>query len=489
MPAKNGKQFIDRIDHANPRVWIRGEQLDGKLSDHPAFRGLMVTQAELYDMQYHPDYMERMTYSSPSSKDPVGLSFMQPKTKEDLQRRREMTMLWGEKHHGLLGRSPDYMNTGLMAFSAAAELLGEKRPEFADNMRKYYEYCRERDISLSHAFVQPHASRFDDLLEDGSIESCAAQIVEQNGDGIVVSGAFLLATQGVTTDEILVYPPALPFIPEENNPRTFAFAVPNNLPGIRWICRETLALGDSAYDYPLSSRFDEMDTLVIFDEVLVPWERVFILGDDRLSMRLFQESGFHVHCGHQVLCRYIAKTEFTLGILLYMAETLDRASSPSTIDKMTEVIAQYETLKSLLVAAEAGAAPDRFGSMLPDRRPIWTANVLFPKMYPRMIELIQLLGGSSVIMIPSELDFAGESKPALDRYLRGSGVDATSKTALFRLAWDLSSSGFGGRQTLYERFFFGDASVVASRLYQTFSLSEKEACIGKVKAFLQSKDE
>ncbi|MWV42072.1 4-hydroxyphenylacetate 3-monooxygenase, oxygenase component [Paenibacillus sp. HJL G12] len=487
MPAKNGKQFVDRINLAKPSVWFRGEQIDGRISDHSAFRGLMSTQAELYDMQVQPDYQDRLTYVSPTTGDPVGLSFMQPKTKEDLEKRRQMMMLWGEKHHGLLGRSPDYMNTGLMAFYTAAELLGEKEPRFADHLRKYYEYCRENDISLSHAFVQPHASRYDELLEDGSIESCAAQIVEENKDGIVVSGAFLLATQGVTTDEILVYPPASSYMLEEDNPRTFAFAVPNNLPGIRWICRESLSAGESAYDYPLSSRFDEMDTLVLFDHVLVPWERVFVLGSDRLSMRLFSESGFHTHCAHQVLCRYISKMEFTLGIILYMAESLDRGSLPATVEKVSEVIVHLETLKSLLLASEAGAAPDRFGSMLPDRKPLWTANVIFPKIYPRMMEMIQILGASGIIMIPSELDFNGEAKLDMDKYLRGSGVDAFSKTALFRLAWDLSSSSFGGRQTLYERFFFGDSSVVVSRLYQSYT--DKEIYIGKVKAFLGQKDE
>ncbi|MED5018353.1 4-hydroxyphenylacetate 3-monooxygenase, oxygenase component [Paenibacillus chibensis] len=487
MPAKNGKQFLDRINLAKPSVWFRGEQIDGRLSDHSAFRGLMSAQAELYDMQLHPDLKERMTYTSPTTGDPVGLSFLQPKTVEDLRKRRQMMMLWGEKHHGLLGRSPDYMNTGLMAFFAAADVLEEKDPRFADNLRKYYEYCRENDSSLSHAFVQPHASRFDELLDDGSIESCAASILEENEDGMIVTGAFLLATQGVTTDEVLVYPPASLYMPEENNPRTFAFAVPNNLPGIRWICRETLVGGDSGYDYPLSSRFDEMDTLVIFDRVLVPWERVFIHGDDHLSMRLFSESGFHVHSAYQVLCRYIAKLEFTLGIILYMAESLDKSGSPSTMEKVTEVIVHLETLKSLLIASEAGASLDRFGSMLPDRKPLWTANVIFPKIYPRMMEIIQLLGGSNIIMIPSERDFAGSSRPDLDKYLRGGGIDAYSKTALFRLAWELSSSGFGGRQTLYERFFFGDASVVANRLYQSYT--DKEAYIGKIKSFLGEKNE
>ncbi|GIO55170.1 4-hydroxyphenylacetate 3-monooxygenase, oxygenase component [Paenibacillus cineris] len=483
MPVKNGKEYIERIDQAQPEVWLRGKKIQGKLSDHAAFRGLMSTQASLYDMQVAEEYAQLLTYTSPETGEPVGLSYLQPKTKEDLARRRSAMTLWGERHFGLLGRSPDYMNTAVMAYAAASELLAEADAKYADNMRNYYRYCSENDITLSHAFVQPAASRTAEMLDDGTIVNTAARIVDQTTEGVIVSGAFLLATQGVTADEILVYPPASFVFQEEDNPETFAFAVPNNLPGMKWISRESLVGGDSGYDYPLSSRFEEMDTLVIFDHVLVPWERIFILGNDSLSIRFFAQSGFHVHAAHQVCCRYVAKTEFVLGIILSIVDALERNGGVVT-EQVTEVIVNLELLKALLLASEAGAKVDRWGSMMPDYKPLWSAAVVYPQMYARMMEIIQLLGSSSVIMIPSEQDFEAPGIATyLSAYLKGSSMDARDKTALFRLAWELSSSGFGGRQQLYERFFFGGQQVTSNRLFQGYL--DKEKYKERVQQFLR----
>lgn len=483
MGIKKGSQYIQQIDHSEPEVWFHGEKLSGRLSNHRAFRGLMVTQASMYDMQHEMEYKNRMTYTSPTTNNPVGLSFLQPRTKEDLVRRREMMLLWGEQHHGFMGRSPDYMNTALMSFNSAAEILLEDSPEYAHNLRNYYEYCRENDVTLSHVFVQPQASRVLRLMDDGSFDTRAAKIVDTNKDGIVVNGAFLLATQGVTSDEIWVHPPVTSYIQETNNPNTFVFAVPNNLPGMKWICRESMVGGSSTFDYPLSSRFEEMDTLVIFDHVLVPWHRVFVAGNERLSQRLFSESGFHTHSAHQVLCRYITKSEFLLGVVLNMVESLDLGTHPQIIEKVSEIIVSVETLKSLLIASEVKASLDQWGSMLPDRNCLWTANVLFPQIYPRMMEIIQLIGASGNIMIPSELDFNTEIEPYLSTYLEGNSTDAKKRVQLFRLAWELSTSGFGGRQALYERFFFGDANTVNRRLFQGYS--HKDLLMKKVNDFLK----
>ncbi|AOZ91251.1 4-hydroxyphenylacetate 3-hydroxylase family protein [Paenibacillus crassostreae] len=482
MGIKNGSQYMQQIDQSKPEVWFHGEKIMGSLSNHKAFRGLMCTQATLYDMQNELDYKDRMSYISPITGNPVGLSFLQPKNKEDVYKRRVMMSLWGERHHGMMGRSPDYMNTGLMAFQSAADLLSEDSPERANNLMSYYEYCRENDVTLSHVFVQPQASRVVQLMDDGSFDTSAARIVDKNKDGLIVNGAFLLATQGITADEIWVHPPVYTQLLEKNNPNTFVFAVPNHLPGMKWICRDSMVGGDSTYDYPLSSRFEEMDTLLIFDHVLVPWDRVFVDGNDYLSQQLFSASGFHTHTAHQVLCRYIAKSEFILGIVLQMVDTLDIGYYPQVIEKINEIIVHVETLKSLLLAAEHNAVADRWGSMLPDRNPLWTANVIFPKIYPRMLEIIQLIGASGLIMTPSEMDFNPDLNPYLDIYLKGNDRDAKDKVQLFRLAWELSSSGFGGRQQLYERFFFGDANAVNRRLYQGYD--HKDQYIKRVNDFM-----
>jgi 4-hydroxyphenylacetate 3-monooxygenase len=481
MSVKNGTQYIEQINKNLPDVLIAGEQVKGAISEHNAFKGLMVTQASMYDMQQEDRWKAKMSYSSPLTGDPVGLSFMQPKTKKELAARREMMQAWAYTHHGFLGRAPDYMNTVLMAFSAASGLLEEKTPQYASNLRRYYEYCRENDITLSHVFIQPKAGRLTTFLRT-FVESETAHVVEKTKDGIVVRGAFLLDTQGATSDEILVFPPPFPSANAEESPYTFAFAVPSNLPGVRFVCRESFVGGESAYNYPLSSRFEEMDTLVIFDDALVPWDRVFICGDEKLAFQLVDESRFHTHASAQIMCKNIAKTEFLLGTIETMIEVAGLESHDHIIEKVTEVIVALETLKALQLAAEKGASPDRWGSMLPNRKPLLAANAYFPKMYPRMIEIIQLIGGSGLIMIPDEKDFDTEISGQLNRYLKGIGFDAKENVQLSRLAWELSVSAFGGRQTVYERFFFGNSSTVNNRLYTGYQGREKFK--NRVKDFL-----
>lgn len=480
MPIKDGKEYIGRLDASKASVWIRGSKVTVPVSSHPAFAGLISTQAGLYDMQGQPSFKQAMTYESPATGDSVGMSFLVPKSKADLEKRRTMIRHWADVHHGFLGRSPDYMNTGIMAFGAAADLLSELDPSYAANMKAYYEYCRENDITLSHAFVVPHMARMSTLMKTLE-EPDAPMVVEETKDGLIVNGAFLLATQGVTAEEILVFPPALPSI-HDPNPHAFAFAIPNDLPGVKFICRESFAVGESRYDYPLSSRFEELDTLVVLDHVLVPHERVFLYGDERMAASLIEESSFHTHVGHQVLCRAIAKTEFLLGTIESIIDASGLRTYTQVIEKAAEVIASLETLKGLLVACEANARPDRWGSMLPDPKPLITANYLFPKLYPRMLEIIQLLGASGIVMIPNEQDFESDAAGDLNRYLRGIGLDAKRKVSLFRLGWEMSASSFAGRQSLYERFFFGDAVKVAQRVYNGYS--DKEAYAAKVDKFL-----
>lgn len=467
MPVKSGKEYIERINNNLPDVRIAGRKVSGDISEHEAFKGLVATQANMYDMQVAEELKERLVFSSPSTGNPVGLSYMQPRTMKDLVQRRIMMETWASVHHGFLGRAPDYMNTAIMAYASAAGVLEEEYPAYASNLKRYQEYCRENDITLSHVFIQPKAARMSTFLRTFK-EPEAARVMDKNKDGIVVRGAFLLDTQGATSDEILVYPTPFSWTETEDNPYSFVFAVPSNLEGIRFICRESFSAGDSSYDYPLSSRFEEMDTLVVFDDVTIPWNRVFVCGDERMASRLMTESHFHVHAGTQIICKNIAKTEFMLGTIEMLVEATGINNHEHIIEKVTEVIVAVETLKAFQLAAEKGAAVDRWGSMLPNRKPLIAANVFYQKMYPRIIEIIQLIGASNLIMIPHEQDFNTDIRAQLDRYMKGIDLDAKKSVQLARLAWELSVSSFGGRQSVYERFFFGNSTVVNKRLYAEY---------------------
>ncbi|MCP1133178.1 4-hydroxyphenylacetate 3-monooxygenase, oxygenase component [Paenibacillus polysaccharolyticus] len=467
MPAKTGMQYCERINAQTVPCWYKGELLTAKRSEHIAFSGLMKTQMNMYDLQYDPHLTELMTYPSPTDGKPVGMSFLPPTSVNDLRKRREAMTIWAQTHHGFLGRSPDYMNTAMMAFFTAADLLNDLSPQYAENLRNYYAYCRDHDITLSHAFIQPHASKISGQM-DATEDAIAAKVVDRTDEGLIINGAFMMATQAATSDEIFVYPSPSPAPFDDENPFAFSFAVPNDLPGITLICRDTYA-AESNYNYPLSSRYEEMDNIVIFDHVLVPHNRIFFAGHEQMSSTLFSGSNFHIHAGHQVLCRYIAKTEFMLGTIQLLTDTLDLSNEAHVLEKTARALAGLESLKALALAAEAGAIPDGRGYILPAPKPLMAANLLYPKLYPEMIEILQLLSSSGMIMVPQEEDFQSGTADSLNVYLKGSDMESKERNALFRLIWELGAGSFGGRQTQFERFFFGNNITVSNRLYKASS--------------------
>ncbi|WP_340023687.1 4-hydroxyphenylacetate 3-hydroxylase N-terminal domain-containing protein [Paenibacillus sp. FSL K6-1096] len=475
MAVKSGKEYIERINRQQIKLWYQGKIIQGPLSSHPPFNGLMKTQAEMYDMQHQKETIEQMTFQSGTDGERYGLSFLAPRSKEDLVRRRVMMELWAEQHHGFLGRSPDYMNTTLMSLYTAAHLLQEYNPEYEDNLKKYYDHCRSQDITLSHAFIQPFASRLSELVDEVE-DSITAKVIERKESGIVVTGAFMMATQAATCDEILVFPSVLPSMLEQDNPYAFAFAVPNDLEGMTFICRESYS-GSSHYDHPLSSRYEEMDAMVIFDHVFIPRNRIFFLGDEEIGERLFSEGNFHSHAGHQVLTRYIAKTEFLLGLIAKLSDEQNIALETVTMERISRIVTMLENLKSLRLAAEMMAEPDAKGYYVPAPKPLIAATMQYSSFYQEMLGMLQDISSSNLVMLPSGADLESDAGGFIRLYLKGQESSASDRISLFRLAWELAIGPFGGRQQQFERFFFGNTRTLTSRMYNVYNLDKYKARI------------
>lgn len=215
-----------------------------------------------------------------------------------------------------------------------------------------------------------------------------------------------------------------------------------------------------------------MDTLVIFDRVLIPHDRVFYYGDEMYCSRLFGESHFHTHMAHQIITRYIAKTEFFLGLLESLAEEQNVIPEPHTIQPISRTITYLETFKALRLASEIGASPDKFGYLVPDKGPLLASSVHFSEFYPDLIEMVQHLSSSGLIMILSESDFDTSAGAYLSQYLKGTASEAWFRNALFRLAWELGAGAFGGRQIQFERLFFGSSHTLAWRMYNSYDNHE-----------------
>ena len=479
MPARTGGEYLAGLRDQRREVWLDGERV-ADVTTHPGTRRGAASVASLYDMQHDPKLRDEMTYASPSSGDRVGLSFITPSSIEELERRRRMMATWAGFSGGMLGRSPDYLNVSLMAEAAASEYFARNRPEFAENIRRYYEHVRENDLALTHTLVNMRRSR-EAAATLGVEEEVGLHVVKEAASGVMVKGARVLATLGPISDEIMVAPSTVLRADKDADRFAVSFSIPCGARGLRFVCRESFDLGRSTFDHPLGSRFEEMDAIVIFDDVLVPWERVFLLGDVELCNNAFAATNAVVHMMHQVVTKNIAKSEFVVGLASMVVDSLGSGQIPQVQERVAELIMDLEVMRACLRASEADAALDEWGVMCPNRSPLDVARNLFPRMYPRMIEILQLLGSSSLMAIPTEADFDSDVAADLDHYLATEDATGRDRVRLFRLAWDVACSAFGSRQVLYERFFFGDPSRMASALYEAY---DREPLMARVRELL-----
>ena len=481
MPARSGADYLERLREAQPEIYMEGQRIKD-VTAHPTLSNGARTLAALYDLQYDPKVGAEMTYTSPSSGDRVGLSFIIPRTYADLERRHTMMAHWARVSCGMMGRTPDFLNVAVMSMAAASDFCGQNRPRFKQNIENYYAYIRENDLTLTHTLVNLQRSRspLTTALEDRT--DVALSVVKETDAGIIVNGARVLATLGPLSDEIIVYPARTHRLPSDAGERyAFGFALPCNTPGMKFLCRESFDLGRSHFDHPLASRFEEMDAIVFFNNVLVPWERVFLLGDVELANGWAEATNRNAHTGHQVVTKNVVKCEFILGLANLMTKTLGSTQLPQVQQMVAEVIENLEITKACLRTAEVDAKIDQWGVMCPPYMPLLVARSLFIRMYPRMAEILHFLGSSSLMALPTEADLNGPLAPEIHQYLDTDTATAEERVRLFRLAWDTCCSSFAARQVLYERYFGGDALRNATVLYSQY---DKQPATDWVQQFL-----
>ena len=245
MPVRTGQQYLEGLRAQDREVWLDGERVRD-VTTHPGLRGGAQAVAALYDMQHDARLRDEMVFTPPEGGEPAGLSFIIPRTREDLERRRVMMLHWARSTCGMMGRSPDFMNVTYAAWAGAADYFGAGRPEFGENMRRYHRYIRDNDLTLTHSLINLQRSRTVSGLFNLQ-EGTALQVMRETDAGIVVRGARVLATLGPISDEIGVYSPRAAQHTEGHNPFVMSFAIPCGTPGLRFLCRESFDLRALAF--------------------------------------------------------------------------------------------------------------------------------------------------------------------------------------------------------------------------------------------------
>ena len=484
MGIRTGRQYLDKLNAMTPEIYVNGEKVSTGVADHPLFRNTARTYARLFDMQYDPALQADLTYASPVTGDLVNASFLTPRSEADLVRRRKAFSAWTGFSHGFLGRSGDYMNSAVTALASAERFFAKADPVYGERIRAYYEYVRENDLLATHTLVPPQVNRAVTASQQGGGQ-LTARVVEERADGVVIRGARLLATLGPIADELQVFPSSVLRGTPEDAPYSFAFAIPNDTPGLKYYCRAALYQGGSTFDEPLASRFDEMDAVVVFDDVFVPNDRIFMLGHPELCNAWYSETGAGALMTHQVVTRTLAKTEFYLGLASEIADTIGIGQFQHIQEDLGELVSYVEIEKALLRAAEADGAVSDDGVFLPRWETLNAARNWYPrKVSQRLPEIIRKFSASGLMALPGEADFALASRDGnadLDTYLQAATATAGHRARLFKLAMDAAVSGFAGRQTLYEYFFFGDPVRMAGALVASY---DREPARARVRALL-----
>jgi 4-hydroxyphenylacetate 3-monooxygenase len=375
-----------------------------------------------------------------------------------------------------MGRTPDHVAGFFCGYAATPGVLAAGGQRFADNVVAFYEHMRDNHLYASYAIVPPQIDRSKPAHKQ-SDPTLYAGVVKERDDGIVISGAQQLATAGAISD--LIHLSCIhPLQPGDENYAN-CVAIPVNAPGVRLYPRRPFAIGaTNAFDYPLSSRFDESDSYVVFDNVFVPWERVFIYRNIEVSRDQWWKTPSHLYGNHQAQVRYVTKLRFMIGIAQRMNEMTGNIGNPAVQIVMGELASLVSVYETMLLAHEA-MAPIEGGVLWPSKTALYSSMALQSELNGRMLEIIRELAGSAMITLPSSLhDFENpETAGDVERYMRSASTDARARVALMRLAWDFIGSEFGSRHQQYEKFYGGASFLVKQNVYRNFDFKRATALV------------
>jgi 4-hydroxyphenylacetate 3-monooxygenase len=339
---------------------------------------------------------------------------------------------------------------------------------------------------MTHTLINPQVDRSKPVEKQD--KDLAAKVVKETDAGIVVHGARMVSTLCAYSQDLLVMPSTYLANSEEAKPYAFGFAVPVNAQGLRFICRPSVIHGNpgSPMDYPLSSRLDETDAMVIFDNVLIPWEKVFIYRDAEMCNGLYNRTGAMPQIMHQFSTKNLAKAEFMMALAFAMARSTKIDAHLHVQGMLAEMIQYTEFVRACLRASEVDAAPNAQGFTTPAAMPLWTVRMMFPKMFIRMCEIIQILGAGGLVAVPSYAELSGPVGKDVETYFQAANADSRYRIKLFRLAFDAAVSSFSGRQQLYERYYSGDPVRLAGTLYEIY---DKNPYVDRIAELLDGLEE
>lgn len=463
---KTGNQHIAMLRDGR-EVYLDGKRVTD-VTSHPAFRNSIRSYANLYDFQAQPGNVDKMTFQPAGTDRRVSRIWELPTSYSQLVERRQMLEAWTELHYGFMGRSPDHVASCISGMYMGIDVFEQADPARAGALRDYYRYARDNDLFLTYVIVNPQANQSKSAHEQED-KYLAVGIVDQDAEGITVRGAKMLATSGIMANE--VFCSCIQPLREGDEMYALSFAVPMNARGLKVMSRKSYeANATSVFDNPLASRFDENDAVLYFDDVKVPWERIFVAGDVGLCAKQFHATPAHVHQNYQCQVRLMVKLRFLVGLAHRITEINGTNSFPQVREMLGQLAAEAGMVEAWVYGMEAKGQVGKHGYFVPDRSMLYGSQVVTQQLYGKVLATLRELAGGGMIMLPSSIeDFANPSLAGIIAKTQKSPVcSPEERVKFFKLAWDAVGSEFASRHNQYEMFYAGATFVTKGHAYRTY---------------------
>jgi 4-hydroxyphenylacetate 3-monooxygenase len=462
--CKTGADHIKSLKDGRA-VYIDGE-LVPDVTEHPAFRNSVKSAAMLYDFQARPENIELMTFVPNGSNRRINRAWQMPRDYNEMVTRRKAMQAWAALSYGFMGRSPDHLASAIAGQRMGIEVFEKHGAARAKALRDYFEEASSNDYFLTYVIINPQAERAKDWGEQK--EELVARIVDEDSGGITIRGAKMLGTSSIMANEIFVAN-LQPLKPGEED-LAFSCALPMNAKGLRVLSRKSYeASAVSIFDNPISSRFDENDALIYFEDVKVPWERVFVYRDPDMCRAQFHDTPGHAYQNYQAQIRLSVKIKFLTGLAHRLTEAIGTTNIPSVREQLGYLAAQTSMVNAMMAGMEAEGSM-RGEWYVPNKHFMYSAQVLTQDLYPRVVNTLRDLSGGALIMLPSSIhDF---EDPHINKIIevtqRAAKMGPEEKVKFLKAAWDAIGSEFGSRHTQYEMFYAGARFVTTGHSYRTF---------------------
>ncbi|MBN9578394.1 MAG: 4-hydroxyphenylacetate 3-hydroxylase [Alphaproteobacteria bacterium] len=428
MTLKTPEDYIASLNDGRVTYWD-GEKIDD-ITRHPRFRVPIAIAARDYDHS-DPRRKEVMTYADETGSRSHRV-FQIPRSEDDLNKRiqmmHEMSIVGGV--------------TGVfMALMSVKDAVAEANPKYAENIERMYRYVRDNDLRAAEVITDPKGDRKRRAHEQDDPD-LYVRIVKRTDEGIVVRGAKLHITAASLVHELVVMPTK--GMRQDETDYAVSFSIPVNAPGVKIINRSFAPAELNGFDYPASSHHSMPEGFVVFDDVFVPWERVFLAGEVRLASVLAQSLGLWERVGGVV--GSVESSKLFVGLAQLVTEMQGKERDAIAQSSIAELICYAEMLRMGLDYACSHFERTPSGMIHPNILAINAAKYYYAANYHNAVKYLQDLSGGLVITLPTETDLRNpESGQYIRKYLHTrQDVDVEDRMRVYNLIRDLTADAYGG---------------------------------------------